>query len=613
MASRYAVALMALLGSAAAQQGFNSSTSASTTSSAAVPVYTTGSEPTVGGVTYLIQTDTSYQGQILQLARKRQSDASIQSCLSTCSADVDCQGTAFVQDTGSCLYYSSVDTATAADSPGTDFALVQERASSTTTSAVFNGTTSAGTSSTGVALPSGGSGNSTTSATRSAGVTGGAGNNSTTARPTGSASVTGGTGNSTRSTGSASRTSSGVSTTTSGAAVPSTPSTLLTINGVLFLIEIDISKRGVSINFALIFAKRAGQSLDDCLTTCAANSNCAATSFTESDGVCSFYTSVEAGSETVDDDSTFATVISRAGAVGSGANNGTSGGNTTTPIPSNATAESFICPAFNAAVLRSSLNVTFSISCSSFLIGTTFDIVPSLSKRQTFDNGLPQTLSNCVDLCSLSEECVGATFDIARSTCTYYSSIAYSTRLDGFDSAVRVQDNSNDGGEVITTTVAGQVTTLTVPGATTTQYVAGQTSTATVYSTITSTVYANGAGATAFPSGAVVTEVVSVSTITYVNTVSTITVPQNQNAAATVTVTVGGGSGSGSGSNAPVVTQTVYQTVDQAGNVIGSSTANAVAGGAAGNGGMYPTVTVFAACSTPAAQQDTTVWTTVYV
>jgi len=613
MASRYAVALMALLGSAAAQQGFNSSTSASTTSSAATPVYTDGSMPTVGGVTYLIQTDTSYQGDLLRLARKRQSSNSIQSCLSTCSADVDCVGTAYVEDTMSCLYYSSVDTATEADSPGTDFALVQDRASSTTTSAVFNGTTSAGTSSTGVALPSGGSGNSTTSATRSAGVTGGAGNNSTTARPTGSASVTGGAGNSTRSTGSASRTSSGVSTTTSGAAVPSTPSTLLTINGVLFLIEIDISKRGVSINFALVFAKRAGQSLDDCLRTCAANANCAATSFTESDGVCSFYTSVESGSETVDDDSTFATVISRAGAVGSGANNGTSGGNTTTPVPSNATAESFICPAFNAAVLRSSVNVTFSISCSSFLIGTTFDILPTLSKRQTFDNGLPQTLSNCVDLCSLSDECVGATFDIARSTCSYYSAISFSTRLDGFDSAVRVQDNSNDGGEVVTTTtVAGQVTTLTVPGATTTQYVAGQTSTATVYSTITSTVYANGAGATAFPSGAVVTEVVSVSTITYVNTVSTITVPQAQNAAATVTVTVGGGSGSGS--NAPVVTQTVYQTVDQAGNVIGSSTAGAVAGGAAaGNGGMYPTVTVFAACSTPAAQQDTTVWTTVYV
>jgi hypothetical protein len=607
MASKYAVALMALLGSAAAQ-GFNSSTSASTTSSAAVPMFTDGSKPTVGGTTFLIQTDTSYQGQLLRLARKRQSDSSIQSCLATCSADVDCEGTAFVQDTMSCLYYSSVDTATQADTPGTDFALVQDRASSSTTSEVFNGTSSAGTSSTGVALPSG---NSTASATGPAGVTGGAGNNSTSARPT--RSVTGGAGNnSTRPTGSASRTSSGVSTTTSGAAVPSTPSTLLTINGVLFLIEIDISKKGITIDFALIFAKRAGQSLDDCLTTCAANTNCAATSFTESDGVCTFYTSVTSGSETVDDNSTFATVISRAGATGSGATNGTSGGNNTTPAaPSNATAESFICPAFNAAVLQSSTNVTFSISCSSFLIGTTFDIQGTFSKRQTFNNGLPQTLSNCVDLCSLSEECVGTTFDIARSTCSYYSSISYSTVINGFDSAVRVQDNSNDGGEVVTTTVAGQVTTLTVPGATTTQYVAGATSTATVYSTITSTVYANGGGATAFPSGAVVTSVVSVSTMTYVNTVSTITVPQNQNAAATVTVTVGG-SGSGAGNYAPVVTQTVYQTVDQAGNVIGSSTAGAVAGGAAGNG-MYPTVTVFAACSTPAAQQDTTVWTTVYV
>lgn len=86
----------------------------------------------------------------------------------------------------------------------------------------------------------------------------------------------------------------------------------------------------------------------------------------------------------------------------------------------------------------------------------------------------------------------------------------------------------------------------------------------------------------------------------------TITLPQQQNnAVPTVTVTVGSG--------AAVETSVVTVTVDSNGNVLGSSTAGAVAGGVAGAAGAaYPTVTVFAACTTPAVQ-DTTVWTTVYV
>lgn len=526
-------------------------------------------------------TSISYQGTVLTLSRKRQADSSIQNCLNTCSADTSCAGTAYVSDTGSCTYYSAVDTATKADTPGTDFALVQHRDGASSSG---NSTTSATGSATRPGVS--GSSNSTSSATssRPAGITGAG--NSTSSRPTGSASRT-----------------------SSATAVPSSPSTIITINGVVFLLEINISYSGITIDFAIL-AKRAGESLDACLTACAANSNCAGTAYDESTGTCTFYTAIDSSSRTPTNNVDFATVLSRAGATGTGAgNNGTSGaGNTTSPA-TNATAESFICPALDGSVLLSNLEVTFTVSCGQFLIGTTYDALAEINtKRQAVDNGLPSTLSNCVDLCSLAESCVGTTFEDATQTCTFYSAVSYATPLDGYDSATKVAGQGNDGGEVITTTtvIGGVVstTTLTVAGTTTTQYVAAP-STATVFVTSVSTVTSYVGGATGLPSGATVTEIVPVSTITYNPTVQTITLPQNY-AQPTVTVTVGGGNA------APVATQTVYQTVDQNGNVIGSSTAGAVAGGAAGNMPSYPTVTVFSSYC-PTATAGSVVWTTVYV
>lgn len=193
---------------------------------------------------------------------------------------------------------------------------------------------------------------------------------------------------------------------------------------------------------------------------------------------------------------------------------------------------------------------------------------------------------------------MGTTFNIARSECTYYSNVDYSTELAGFDSATRVQDNSDGNGEG-----SGAVTTTTVvaPGVTST-VVVGAATTATVYTTsvITVTVYA-GSDSTAFPSGAVVTTIFPVGTTSYYNAVPTITLPQNaQNAVPTVTVTVGSG--------AAVETSVVTVTVDSNGNVLGSSTAGAVAGGAAG--AAYPTVTVYQNnCPTQAVPVT---WTTVY-
>lgn len=486
-----------------------------------------------------------------------------------------------------CEYYSSINRDSEAASPGTDFALVESRAGASSSA---NTTASA----TGSASRPGvsGSSNSTRSATgsssRPAGITGGAGN-ATSSRPTGSVS----------------RTSS---STGSSTPVPSSPSTIITINGVVFLLEINISYSGITIDFAIL-AKRAGQSLDDCLTTCSANSNCAGTSFEESTGTCTFYTSIDSNSRTPTNGVDFATVLSRANANNGAGTNGTSGaGNTTSPA-TNATAESFICPALDGSVLLSNLEVTFTVSCGQFLIGTTYDALAEINtKRQAVDNGLPSTLSNCVDLCSLAESCVGTTFEDATQSCTFYSAVSYATPLEGFDSATRVQDNSGNGaGEVVTATVTvgGQVitTTVTQAGATTTQYVAAP-STATVFVTSVSTVTSYVGGATGLPSGATVTAIVPVSTITYNPSVSTITLPQNY-AGQTVTIT------QGAGAAAPTVTESVTVTVDANGNVIGSSTAGAVAGGVAGSN-SYPTVTVHDLYC-PTSTAGSVVFTTVYV
>lgn len=219
-------------------------------------------------------------------------------------------------------------------------------------------------------------------------------------------------------------------------------------------------------------------------------------------------------------------------------------------------------------------------------------------------NTLPQTISNCVDICSVAESCVGVTFQDSTQTCSYYNDVTGSVLLDGFDSAVRVEDNGNGNGAGAGSTTT--TTTVIAPGVTSTVIV-GAATTATVYTTIVSTVtvIAGGAGQTgvALPSGAVVTEIVSVGEAVYTNTV-----PAVNMAIPTITVTAGSGSGAG----AAVATSYVTVTVDAAGNVVGGSGSGSGAGAAAG---AYPTVTVYQqVCSTPAAAAAVeTTWTTVFV
>ncbi|KAG9559116.1 hypothetical protein KCU71_g9713, partial [Aureobasidium melanogenum] len=131
-----------------------SSTASSTTSSSTTA---SASPTTVMGVTFNIQNNTIYSGTLLNLMRKRAADSGIDMCLNKCASNSSCQGTAYDNTTSTCTYYSSVDQSSQMTKTGTTFALVQNRASNTTS----NSTTSAPSSTMTMSL------NSTSSLSRS--------------------------------------------------------------------------------------------------------------------------------------------------------------------------------------------------------------------------------------------------------------------------------------------------------------------------------------------------------------------------------------------------------------------------------------------------------------
>ncbi|KAH0022343.1 hypothetical protein KCU78_g5798, partial [Aureobasidium melanogenum] len=117
-----------------------SSTASSTTSSSTTA---SASPTTIMGVTFNIQNNTIYSGTLLNLMRKRAADSGIDMCLNKCASNSSCQGTAYDNTTNTCTYYSSVDQSSQMTKNGTTFALVQNRASNTTS----NSTTSVPSSS----------------------------------------------------------------------------------------------------------------------------------------------------------------------------------------------------------------------------------------------------------------------------------------------------------------------------------------------------------------------------------------------------------------------------------------------------------------------------------
>lgn len=98
-------------------------------------------------------------------------------------------------------------------------------------------------------------------------------------------------------------------------------------------------------------------------------------------------------------------------------------------------------------------------------------------KRQAAE--LPSSLSNCVDVCSTSAQCVGTTFEPSTGVCTYYSAIQSTYIVDGMDSALVIHPNSGSEATATVTVVSTQVQTSTV--------VLGGGSTSVVTSTLTST------------------------------------------------------------------------------------------------------------------------------
>jgi hypothetical protein len=112
--------------------GSTGSSSATTTSAAsATTTFANGSTPVVGGVTYLIEANTTYSGTTLTLSKKRAASA-IGDCLNTCASSSSCVGTAF--DGSVCTYFGAIDTTSKVVAVGTTFATVQSRTAASSTS-----------------------------------------------------------------------------------------------------------------------------------------------------------------------------------------------------------------------------------------------------------------------------------------------------------------------------------------------------------------------------------------------------------------------------------------------------------------------------------------------
>ncbi|KAG9883381.1 hypothetical protein KCU98_g13805, partial [Aureobasidium melanogenum] len=318
----------------------------------------------------------------------------------------------------------------------------------------------------------------------------------------------------------ATATSGSVSSTTSAAPASSTSAT--TINGVSFSIEFDITFDGISIDLEIILAKRAGNSLQDCLTTCAAHSECVATAYNSNTTSCTFFSSFDKTSRRSAPGIDFAQVTGRANnSTSSAANNGTS--STGAPFPSttqsnngtsvtaspnpgnNGTfpnAESIICPEYNDQVLQETDGSQYLIRCGLEIEGIVLLTRKArmVRRQATFGN---DWIVDCIDSCSAMDTCVGTTYNSAQGSCTFYSTVDSLTANADTDSAILV----NEAPAVVTTSLVPVVSTLTVTeGEVTSTITTTPLTTSTVYSTVTRTIQSCAPGVPC--SAATVTDVV---------------------------------------------------------------------------------------------------------
>ncbi|KAI5194050.1 hypothetical protein E4T39_08802 [Aureobasidium subglaciale] len=275
------------------------------------------------------------------------------------------------------------------------------------------------------------------------------------------------------------------SSTSTSASASSSPSPFITSgDGATFLVEPNTSYSGNT--FDVTLSKRAGETLQSCLSACSANLKCKGTAFDDNDDTCTYYSSITAGSRREAPGVTFATVIDRDG------QNSTSTSSSAVATPTSV--ENFICPQLNGGVFTNDLDASFVVECGHGVIGTSLEIEASRKRQAT---GLPTSLSNCVDLCSTDSACVATTFNNADSTCAFFSDFQLFV-AENLDSALRI--GTNNGAETTQTvtvisTVVQTSTVLLEGGSSTVQ-------TGTVTLTATETVCPKCA-ITSIPSGAV--------------------------------------------------------------------------------------------------------------
>ncbi|KAI5202900.1 hypothetical protein E4T39_04532 [Aureobasidium subglaciale] len=306
------------------------------------------------------------------------------------------------------------------------------------------------------------------------------------------------------STGGVTSTGSSASSTATGAA----PS-IVSIGGVTFSLEFDVTYSGVQIALDIVLSKRADETLPECLSTCAANTQCVGTAFDSNTETCTFFSTIYKNTKVEAPGVTFATVVDRAnnGTTSTKAptfptttNNGTSVTATPNNPGTNGTfpdAESIICPQYNDQVLQNNDGTEYLINCGLNIEGTVLSSRKArmIRRQSTFGN---DWIIDCIDSCTALGNCVGTVYNRVQGTCTFYSNIESLFADAATDAAIIVNETPEATPIVSTLTVtdAGVTQTITTTPLTT----------STVYSTTTKTIQSCAPGVPCV--AATVTEVV---------------------------------------------------------------------------------------------------------
>ncbi|CAD0038751.1 unnamed protein product [Aureobasidium pullulans] len=290
----------------------------------------------------------------------------------------------------------------------------------------------------------------------------------------------------------------------------------LTINGVTFSLEVNITYSGVEIDLAIQLTKRADETLPQCLTTCAANTECVGTAFNNNTETCTFFSSIDTASRRAAPGVTFATrsyfpyLHSYQQRYFRDRHPNNPGTNGTFP-----NAESLICPTYDDEVLLNTDGSQYLIRCGLNIDGTVISVRKArmIRRQATFGN---DWIVDCIDTCSALGNCVGTSYNSVQGTCTFYSSVDGLVADANTDSAILV----NEAGDVPSATPVVSTLTSTANGVLTTITTTPMT-TSTVYSTTTRTIQSCAPGVPCAGAQTVTEVVVAYTTVCPVSAVPT--------------------------------------------------------------------------------------------